>query len=1011
MSEEESGSPPASPARSPRLAERERVSLTEADLEASSPSGRSSLTTSGSSLPPVAPGGRLFRMGSRTPSSPQLVETGPAESRGPSARKGTATAAPEPATMGGASAAMASPVVGTATWGRGASKAINEWAIVKAQGYTGVEASEISLTPGERVLVLRAAPVSGMLVGRTDAGEEGMFPAVAVEMAPRAASPPSGRAVNQPRARTLKESLAQTISVAKSKGEKAMAATKSAAVKANKVLQKGKERIAQRGRSGSASSHADKDKSISAHHFVFDGWVGHPEMEAWTWLIMDAVVRPVVSQRIEDERQQRMARPVVLKAGMVDEVFVDPAQPLADADVWKLYSHLATSVGLEPATGLDMDDLREHVKRFALFLGHATMGGGASNASSRHQMLKFLALLHRQRMRPSNVMSSLMPPTAILLCLLALEGGALCSPDAFRAIPDDDELETLRAMIEDGALLSEPPSCVAASYMLLEWIKERTVFSSYEACASASSDPVKVEEMFLALPAVSRDLLVLLCSFFRLFRHFSATHGLTVSAIVALLANALIADPVASEDPTDGAAGSGGTEGDVNEFVATLLQVVPAHLVAESAIGYEALVASQHKGRKSATGRIIGFDAEKRRYLVALHDPPSEFYVKERHMEWLHYGNLPLIPHLAPLFFAGMVPPLVAGERKGALAQRPPLQQLTDYYDPECQGVSESRAKGTGSTGVECLFENDCALSVQLLEALAIDTTHRQCILATAKALALVFLHYGRDGLFASRLVTSFVDREIAETPQLSTLFRGNSTASRLLSAFLSVAGQALLQRLRVPLMHMVNADAQVQARLAREGAGSSNANGGPSDDRSSLNADEVPAATEDFSFVAHHATAVLDAIVGTASSFPNAVRKLLLRVGDACETQFSSEPNARAIALGGVVFLRFFGPALLSPLEFGLVDAPLSASAQRVLVLITSAITVLANQTSFAASKPSHALNELFVERSRARVVEFLEQCQRVPQNVFIAPSAVSKEQCDEAYIALLTTRFAMGI
>lgn len=142
-------------------------------------------------------------------------------------------------------------------------------------------------------------------------------------------------------------------------------------------------------------------------------------------------------------------------------------------------------------------------------------------------------------------------------------------------------------------------------------------------------------------------------------------------------------------------------------------------------------------------------------------------------------------------------------------------------------------------------------------------------------------------------------------------------------------------------------ADAQHQAtsdsRQSTVSGGSSGSGDGGSASGQSESGGASGDEAVDYEFVAQQAHVFLDAIVDCADRMPSAVCKALEMVGDLAGARFADEPNARTISVGGVVFLRFFCPALLSPQDYGLnVEGVVTPSVQRIVMLITSAITVI---------------------------------------------------------------------
>lgn len=98
------------------------------------------------------------------------------------------------------------------------------------------------------------------------------------------------------------------------------------------------------------------------------------------------------------------------------------------------------------------------------------------------------------------------------------------------------------------------------------------------------------------------------------------------------------------------------------------------------------------------------------------------------------------------------------------------------------------------------------------------------------------------------------------------------------------------------------------------------------------------------------------------------------------------------------MLFLRFFVPALISPVELGLLpQGSLTPSLSAQLRHITSAIQCIANQTSFGAGKAAAPLNDLLIEPNREAVGLYLQRVWESDlQQESPAVGAVTLESCD---------------
>lgn len=63
--------------------------------------------------------------------------------------------------------------------------------------------------------------------------------------------------------------------------------------------------------------------------------------------------------------------------------------------------------------------------------------------------------------------------------------------------------------------------------------------------------------------------------------------------------------------------------------------------------------------------------------------------------------------------------------------------------------------------------------------------------------------------------------------------------------------------------------------------------------------------------------------------------------------------------AVGMIVFLRFINPAIVAPLESGVVDDPPTAAMKRGLTLLSKILQCIANQTTFMKEQHMIPFNE----------------------------------------------------
>lgn len=98
----------------------------------------------------------------------------------------------------------------------------------------------------------------------------------------------------------------------------------------------------------------------------------------------------------------------------------------------------------------------------------------------------------------------------------------------------------------------------------------------------------------------------------------------------------------------------------------------------------------------------------------------------------------------------------------------------------------------------------------------------------------------------------------------------------------------------------------------------------------------------------------ILDSILSSSANFPPQLNSMCVCLRQAlCKKYPDSESNLKAV--GTVIFLRFINPAIVSPLEAGIVDRQLHPRTMRGLMLVSKILQNIANNVGF--SKEEHML------------------------------------------------------
>lgn len=205
---------------------------------------------------------------------------------------------------------------------------------------------------------------------------------------------------------------------------------------------------------------------------------------------------------------------------------------------------------------------------------------------------------------------------------------------------------------------------------------------------------------------------------------------------------------------------------------------------------------------------------------------------------------------------------------------------------------------------------------------------------ATAIAASLAreeFVNAGKIliALFESRgttlgLVKSLIQSEIHRTVSETTLFRSNSIASSIMTAYFMEVGKGYLKKTLQSIMIEV-----IQKPTIYE------------IDPRKCSADEAPKNVENLISMTQR---FLNAIMGSVADCPNAIKNVCHILATEVVTKF---PNSKYIVISGFYFLRSFIPAIVSPDGFGILDE-VPVNARRPLVLISKVLQNVANGQDF---------------------------------------------------------------
>eukprot|EP01104_Vermistella_antarctica_P011392 TRINITY_DN3174_c0_g1_i2.p1 TRINITY_DN3174_c0_g1~~TRINITY_DN3174_c0_g1_i2.p1 ORF type:complete len:1492 (-),score=397.22 TRINITY_DN3174_c0_g1_i2:2283-6758(-) len=200
--------------------------------------------------------------------------------------------------------------------------------------------------------------------------------------------------------------------------------------------------------------------------------------------------------------------------------------------------------------------------------------------------------------------------------------------------------------------------------------------------------------------------------------------------------------------------------------------------------------------------------------------------------------------------------------------------------------------------------------------------------------LAVVLVHFMEaNGKFVP-LINRCVAQEIARTSDSTTLFRGNSLTTKMLTVYSKLVGAKYLRKVVLPSVeYILDNDPPLEVDPLRVAEGVDVAE----------NMKNLLRVTDMF----------LKNILASEDDIPIGFRHICHTLATDVEHHF---PGNDYMSVGGFIFLRFICPSIVTPANFGILPAsrPISRSQRRALILVSKIIQNLANYIS-SAGKEAH--------------------------------------------------------
>ncbi|KIK64870.1 hypothetical protein GYMLUDRAFT_83217 [Collybiopsis luxurians FD-317 M1] len=229
------------------------------------------------------------------------------------------------------------------------------------------------------------------------------------------------------------------------------------------------------------------------------------------------------------------------------------------------------------------------------------------------------------------------------------------------------------------------------------------------------------------------------------------------------------------------------------------------------------------------------------------------------------------------------------------------------------------------------------------------------CSPAEMDAMVAVLLNLFDSRASLIKLVKVMIEHEVARTEIQAELFLSNSICTRFLSAFARIHGYNYLRTLIGALIKSME---------------SLPASQGFELDPMKAGGQDIVENRKKIESLAHM---FLEAISSSVSTLPSMFREISAHIVTTVNKRW---PDARFVALGSFVFLRFISPAIVAPETINL-DPPGDTRLRRGLTLIAKIVQNLANNIFFGKEGHMVVLNDFLRDHS-AHITRYLAQLKR---------------------------------
>lgn len=231
-------------------------------------------------------------------------------------------------------------------------------------------------------------------------------------------------------------------------------------------------------------------------------------------------------------------------------------------------------------------------------------------------------------------------------------------------------------------------------------------------------------------------------------------------------------------------------------------------------------------------------------------------------------------------------------------------------------------------------------------------------------SLAYTLLRIFRQNGDEINMIISIATRELNYKEKRETLFRGNTLATKLMDQYMKMTAISYLQKtIKEVILKIMECKQCCELDPSRVEKGSNVA--------------------ENLHQLYRFLEEITSSIFNSAHSCPRSLRYLFYCLRREAKRIWPDEPYIDSRVVSAFLFLRLIVPAVINPKSHNLVNETPSQIASRTLTLVAMCLQKLANLVEFGAKEPYLVIVNPFLQKYRAKMVDFIEEIASQPDPV----------------------------